>query len=361
MTRRARRRAVSAVAAAITVAAVGVGRLHATAGAYTVSPLVSDARTVPAPRHDRALVNAWGLAASPTGPWWTANEASGTSTLYSGAGRKQLLTVQVEGGPTGIAYYGGRALLVRGGGRSDPARFVFACEDGKLRAWTPTVPTPWSASAEITVDDAGLAAVFRGVAIAGDRVFATDFHGDRVVVFDGAWRQVATGERFTDPSVPASYGPAGIQIFGGRVFVTYIGRAPVDGNDAPTGGYVDEFGLDGRLLARVSRVGELNEPWGLALAPGSFGRYGGDLLVASFGDGTIRAYRTVRGGWRSDGVLRTAGGKPVVVPGVWGIAFGNGGLAGPAGTLFAAAGPHRWHGASEVAVHGLLAAVAAAG
>ena len=36
------------------------------------------------------------------------------------------------------------------------------------------------------------------------------------------------------------------------------------------------------------------------------------------------------------------------VNGVWGIAFGNGGQAGPRNTLFAAAGPHLWRGASEL-------------
>jgi len=134
----------------------------------------------------------------------------------------------------------------------------------------------------------------------------------------------------------------------------------VNGNDAPTGGYVDEFDLHGRLVARVAR-GELNEPWGLALAPRSFGRYGGDLLVASFGNGQIDAYRRTGSGWRHDGMLRGSNNKPLRVSGVWGIAFGNGGLAGRADTLFAAAGPHRWRGASELGVHGLLAAIEPAG
>jgi hypothetical protein len=112
-----------------------------------VSKLVADvpghARNV-----DPELVNAWGIAASPTGPWWTSNEARESSTLYSGAGRKQLLTVTVEGGPTGVAYYGGKSFLVSAGHASDPARFIYACEDGKLRAWTPTVPTGWSTRTE---------------------------------------------------------------------------------------------------------------------------------------------------------------------------------------------------------------------
>jgi uncharacterized protein (TIGR03118 family) len=125
----------------------------------------------------------------------------------------------------------------------------------------------------------------------------------------------------------------------------------VNGNDAPTGGYVDEFDLEGRLVARVGSRAQLDEPWGLALAPRGFGRYGGDLLVANFGSGAINAYARTRTGWSFRGRL------PVKAPGVWGIAFGNGAAAGPRTTLFYAAGPHRWHGASEVDVRGVLGAI----
>src|SRR5439155_924656 len=83
--------------------------------------------------------------------------------------------------------------------------------------------------------------------------------------------------------------------------------------------YVDEFDLEGRLVARGGRSRELDEPWGVALAPEGFGRFGGDLLVASFGSGQINAYERRGGGWLLRGRL------PVRVPGVWGIAFGVGG------------------------------------
>ena len=81
---------------------------------FVVSKLVADVRGR-APNVDTSLVNAWGIAASPTGPWWTSNEARGSSTLYSGEGRKQLLTVTVDGGPTGVAYYGGKSFRVSAG------------------------------------------------------------------------------------------------------------------------------------------------------------------------------------------------------------------------------------------------------
>jgi uncharacterized protein (TIGR03118 family) len=271
--------------------------------------------------------------------------------LYAADGRKQAMTVAVPGGPTGVVYNGGDGFVVRGGGTADPARFIYACEDGMIRGWTPTVPGGWSTEAVVAVDAGGSAAVFRGLALASKRLYATDFHNDRVLVFDARWRRVVRRGAFVDPAIPAGYAPFGIAALGGRIFVTYAWRAPVNGNDAPTGGYVDEFDLDGRLVARVGGTKELDEPWGLALAPDGFGRLGGDLLVASFGSGRINVYARRGRGWTYRGRL------PVRVPGVWGIAFGTGGMSGPRTTLFYTAGPHRWHGASEVDVHGVLGSV----
>ena len=349
-----------AIVAALVAGGIAIGATLALGGgprnAYAVHALVAD-RQSHAAHADPRLVNAWGLAASPTGPWWTSNEASSTSTLYSSAGRKQLLTVSVAGGPTGIAWYGGKQFIVSAGGASDPARFVYACEDGKLRAWTPTVPTGWSTKAVVAADDGGDAAVFRGVAILGARAYATDFHNARVDVFDARWHRMTIPGAFADRSIPAWYAPFGIQAIGGHVFVTYVYRAPVDGNDAPTGGYVDEFDRNGRLVARIAHGGVLNAPWGLAQAPHSFGRFGGDLLIGNFGDGRINAYKPGAKGWTYDGTLSNGHGKALVVNGLWGLAFGNGGMAGPANTLFFTSGPHSWRGETELGVHGLLGSI----
>ena len=349
-----------AALAALALAVIGVVAALARGGeprnAYAVRRLVSDERPR-APHVDRRLVNAWGLAASETGPWWTGNEASSTSTLYSGDGRKQLLTVSVPGGPTGVAFYGGKELRIGAGRRSDPARFVYACEDGMLRAWTPTVPRSWSTQAVVAVDEAAEAAVFRGVAVAGDRVYATDFHNARVDVYDGRWRRVRRDGAFVDRSIPDWYAPFGIRAIDGHLFVTYVWRAPVNGNDAPTGGYVDEFDGDGKLLARVARKGPMNAPWGLALAPRSFGRFHGDLLVGNFGDGRINAYRRAGDGWAYHGVLHDRRGRALAVNGLWALSFGNGGSAGAAGTLFFTSGPHDWRGVTELGVHGVLGSI----
>jgi uncharacterized protein (TIGR03118 family) len=360
-------RARRALAAAVAVSAAAAASLAAAAllptrsDTFVLRRLVTDIRAGAA-RHDPQLVNAWGLAASATGPWWTANEARSSSTVYAADGRKQALTVAVAGGPTGIVFNGGPGFEVRGGGTAAPARFLYACEDGMIRGWSPTVPHGWSTEAEVAIDASGSATVFRGLALAtfrdgSRRLYATDFHNGRVLVFDARWRRIVRRGAFVDPAIPSWYAPFGIFVSAGRVFVTYAWKAPVDGNDAPTGGYVDEFDLRGRLLGRVGSPGQLDEPWGLAIAPKGFGRLGGDLLVGNFGSGRIAVYRPVADGWSFGGMLRGSDGSPLVVQGLWGIAFGTGGMSGSRTTLVVAAGPHRWHGASELAVHGLLAAI----
>jgi uncharacterized protein (TIGR03118 family) len=329
--------AVALVAAALVAAALVQAR-----DSVVLHRLVSNSR-------DAQLVNAWGLAASPTGPWWVANEARSSSTLYAATGRKQALTVSVPGGPTGVVYNPGRGFVVRSGGRAAPAKFLYACEDGMIRGWAPTVPHGWSDEAVVAYDSGASGAVFRGLALAGGHLYVTDFHNARVLEFNSRWQRVARRGAFVDPRIPAWYAPFNVAAFRGRLFVTYAWRAPVNGNDAPTGGYVDEFNLDGRLLARLGSPDELDEPWGLAMSPK------GELYVANFGTGLINVYAQSRGRWSLRSKL------PVKVPGVWGIAFGTGGMSGPRTTLFFAAGPHRWHGATEVDIGGSFGSIDLAG
>jgi uncharacterized protein (TIGR03118 family) len=355
-----------AVAAAAAGLAVGASGGAAAPTAYVVRSLVSDQ-----PRRavvlDPGLVNPFGLAASPTGPWWTANEARSSSTLYAGTGAKQALTVAVDGGPTGVVFNGGSGFVVRANEASGPARFIYAGEDGMIRGWSPTVPVGWSKKAVVAVDAAGEGAVFRGLALAtlpdgAQRLYATDFHNGKVLVFDARWRRIERRGAFVDPAVPVWYAPYNLVAAGDRLFVTFASPAPVNGNDAPKGGYVDEFDLDGKLVARVAHLGRLNAPWGLALAPRGFGEFGGDLLVGNFGDGHINAFaRDSSGRWAYSGTLRDRAGKPLFINGLWGLAFGNGGMAGPAKTLFFTAGPHVWRAETEQSVHGRLGSITPAG
>src|SRR5262249_61331888 len=129
-------------------------------------------------------------------------------------------------------------------------------------------------------------------------------------------------------------------------------RVLLHGTVTPAGDYAGLSVVKGGLVAYVGGA-DLNVPWGLALAPPGFGRFGGDLLVANFGSGRIDAYARRAGGWSYAGRL------PVEVPGVWGIAFGTGGMSGPRSTLFYTAGPHGWLGETETNVQGVFGAITA--
>ena len=106
-------------------------------------------------------------------------------------------------------------------------------------------------------------------------------------------------------------------------------------------GFVDEYSTDGVFLRRVVTRGQLNAPWGLALAPTDFGRFSGDLLVGNFGNGKINAYAARHdGGYERAGDLRGANHKPLRIDGLWALQFGHGSANnGPLNTLFFTAGP----------------------
>ena len=105
-------------------------------------------------------------------------------------------------------------------------------------------------------------------------------------------------------------------------------------------GFVDVFDTNGNLLKRLVRHGQLDSPWGLAIAPSSFGKFAGDLLVGNFGSGHINAYNPNTGTFL--GSLRDASNhnQPLFIDGLWSLSFGNGGNAGSKDTLFFTAGPN---------------------
>jgi uncharacterized protein (TIGR03118 family) len=319
--------------------------------AYTLHPLVSDELGA-APTVDPSLVNAWGLTAGPATPWWVADNGTDVSTLYTAAGAKVPLTVTVDGGPTGAVFNGSSAFVVNG----QAARFLFASEDGVIRAWAPAFGT----TAAVAVPDSGADAIYKGLAIAvtssGPRLYAADFHNARVDVFDGSFGAVSDPGAFVDPTLPAGYAPFGIQTIGDRIFVAYA-KQDADAEDEVAGqglGFVDAYDTEGGLVARVAQRGQLNAPWGLALAPASFGRLGGDLLVGNFGDGEINAYAELGNGrFEHGGELRGADGKPLAIDGLWALQFGHGAPNnGPTDTLFFTAGP-------DDETHGLFGSITA--
>jgi uncharacterized protein (TIGR03118 family) len=110
----------------------------------------------------------------------------------------------------------------------------------------------------------------------------------------------------------------------------------IDDVPGPGKGFVDVFTNNGAFVKRLITRGALNAPWGLALAPASFGRFGGDLLVGNFGNGMINAYNPMTGAHL--GQLRRPNGMPIHIDGLWALMFGNGNAA-KTGELVFSAGP----------------------
>ncbi len=362
-------------------------------GTYVTHNLVSDQPGV-ADQTDPNLVNAWGLDARPTSPWWTSNNGTDTSTLYNAAGVPfppgSPLVVKVPGGPTGLVANNGTNFVVSSGSTSAASLFLFSTEEGKILGWNSTVlPT----EAIVGADKSAEGAIYKGLAIspAGDRLYATDFHNGKVDVFDGSFNPVNASGAFVDKWLPKGYAPFGIQAVGDKIVVTYAKQdAAREDEVAGRGlGFVDAFDTQGNLLQRVASRGKLNAPWGIALAPADFGRFSGKLLIGNFGDGKIIAYKEKQagkhehgddGGWyksrgwhehrgkhehgiwgwfRHDaykfvGKLRGADHRPIVIDGLWALQFGKGAANnGPTNTLFFTAGP-------DDETHGLFGTITAA-
>jgi uncharacterized protein (TIGR03118 family) len=314
---------------------------------YKQRNLVSDTSMIRAEHHDPHLVNAWGIAFNPYGVAWVADNHTGFSTLYDGDGKPQSLVVTIPGvngeagSPTGTVFYGGMGFVVTKGSASGPARFLFVNEDGGISGWAPTVdPT----HAVRVVDNSSSHAIYKGVTITGNgkghMLYATDFHNGKVDVYDSSFKPVNLGDHaFKDHNLPSGYAPFGIQSINGDIYITYAKQDDEREDDvAGRGfGYLDVFDPDGHLLRRFASNGALNAPWGMALAPASFGKFSNRLLVGNFGDGMINAYDLDSGRWI--GRLKGTDRRPIRIPGLWGIAFGNGLNNQPIDTLFFAAGP----------------------
>jgi uncharacterized protein (TIGR03118 family) len=245
------------------------------------------------------------------------------------------------GAPTGVVFSGGSGFVVANGTASGPSRFLFATEDGTIAGWSPDAD---ATHAIIGVDNSAAGANYKGVALAttkaGDRLFAADFANARIDVFDDHFAPVAPSNAakspFADKKLPAGFAPFNVQVLGGKVYVAYAQVGAGGDEQAGAGlGFVDVYNTKGKLTKRLAKGGPLDAPWAMALAPKSFGRFGGDILVGNFGDGKILAFK--RSG-KFDGFLLDAANNPIVINGLWGLGFGNDQQAGPSTTLFFAAG-----------------------
>src|SRR5206468_1587644 len=202
----------------------GMSHQAATSSPYTSTNLVGDMAGAAA-QVDPHLVNAWGLVAGPSTPWWVSNNGTSSSTLYDGTGAVLPLVVTVPGAPTGIVFNGGSGFVISDGTNSGPATFIFATESGVISGWDHAVPPPAATQALTGIDRSGVGAIYRGLAIAstaaGDQLYATDFHNARVDVFDSSFNLLSTPGAFVDKKIPRRYAPFGIQNINGAIFVTY--------------------------------------------------------------------------------------------------------------------------------------------
>ncbi len=307
---------------------------------YTVANIVVNTQ-------DTYLLNPWGLSrpsssTAKENEWWTSDNLTGYSTLYyankSGSQSLAALVVSIPpatgtgtGSPTGTAF--------------NANNFAFATLDGTISNWyaltKPAVPGSSCAkchvtSATIMVNHSSSGASYQGLTVAKNATsgaqtyYAANANGG-VEAYDATSFSPVTFApgAFTDPKLPAGYTPAGIQAVGSHIYVTY------NLNAGGGTGFVTVYDTNGNLKFRL-QAGSFNQPWGVALAPASFGQFSKMILVGNTGSGYIGAYSPTNG--KFQGFLQS-GGQNLTIPGVWGLEFGNGNVeSGPANVLYFAAG-----------------------
>ena len=283
---------------------------------------------------DPQLVNGWGLARGAGGPWWVANQGSGWSTLYDGTGTKQGLQVEVPsatdfgpGQPTGIVFNGSPDFQVKGWA----SIFIFAALDGTISGWAPQ-----SDLNNTIIAVTNSKSVYTGLAVtakaSGNVLFAADVANNKVDMFNASFAPIGS---FSDPNLPAGFAPFGIQDINGQVYVAF---ASVTGAG---GGFIDIFTETGTFIKTLAQGKHLNQPWGMAVAPGNFGPLSNTLLVSNnTNNGTINGFNLATGQYV--GTVKDTAGKVILIDQLWGIAFGGGTKNnGRTDQLFFAAGPKK--------------------
>jgi uncharacterized protein (TIGR03118 family) len=334
-----RRQSLFLLAASLALVAIpALAKDHEKFDGYRQINLVSDLPGI-AQLQDTNLVNAWGISFSATSPFWISDNGSGLSTLYSvtvtnGTSLVTKLGLEVaipgEGVPTGQLFNN------TGGFNKDV--FIFAGEDGTISGWRGALGKTAEQLASRPT------AVYKGITLVTSTgtplLLLANFAEGSVDVYDTNLNLT----QYWDPEAPAGFAPFNVQNINGFIFVTFAMQNAEKHDDVAGqgNGLIDVFnpatGTFHRFATGSNAGGHLkdiNSPWGIALAPASFGRHGDELLVGNFGSGTIMAFEA-DGDFR--GVLDDSLGKPMVIDGLWGLAFGNGGAAGVPDALYFTAG-----------------------
>jgi len=288
---------------------------------YEATNLVSDVAEYNPEIIDTNLVNAWGIAISPSGVFWISAADKHLSVIYNDEGETLRPPVTMDGYPTGQVFNGTTGFVIPNVGS---ARFIFVTEDGKITAWRTgnTAPT--------IIDDSDEGASYTGAELAmndGQALLYVANHTEGSIdVYDSNWNELE-GFSFTDPSLPTGATPFNIQLVFGMLYVTY---------DQTGSGVVDVYKTNGDFVSRFATGGTLNEPWGITNTPPEFG-LGQAILVGNFGDGRINVYNK---NGQFKGQLADVEGNVITIDGLWALEFTPGAFAGSADTdLYFTAGP----------------------
>jgi uncharacterized protein (TIGR03118 family) len=216
--------------------------------------------------------------------------------------------------------------------------FLFGSEDGTISGWRGALGT----SAE-TLQTGSSANVYKGIALGSaannSYLYAANFRAGTIDILKGSAGAPDLTGHFVDPTLPSGFAPFNIRNLGGTLYVTYAMQDAAKHDDVAGlgNGFVDAYDLQGNFLRRIGSQGKLNSPWGIEIAPSSFGPLAGDLLVGNFGDGTINAFDLT--GNTFIGQVSGRDGNPLSIDGLWGLSVGNGGGAGSSDKLYFTAGP----------------------
>jgi uncharacterized protein (TIGR03118 family) len=271
-------------------------------GTFGQTNLVSDMPGLAAVT-DPNLENPWGISFAPTSPFWVSNQVSNNSTLYSGDGSPTPLVVSVAGGPTGQVFTGASSF-------TGSPLFTFATLGGSIYTWNMAN----ASTAQLAANTPG--ASYTGLALnstgSGSFLYAANGATGKIDVFDSSFAPASLSGTFTDPSLPAGYVPYNIQTVNGQLYVEYA-------NFGTGKGAVSVFDANGNFVKELVAPGgsQLNEPWGVVMAPAGFGSFANDLLVGNLGNGEINAFDPGTGAFL--GTLDGSNGQPIVNDGLWSL------------------------------------------
>jgi uncharacterized protein (TIGR03118 family) len=329
-----------------------------TAGTFQVTNIISDG-FVPATTMDAGFVDPWGVSGGNT--LWINTGATGFSYLSSIAGVFGAFKAIVPpasgtgvGHPTGTVQNTTTAGFVLSNGTK--ASFLFSTYDGTISGWN-NLTSPTGNHALIAINNSSQNAIYTDLALVtnttGSFLLAPNFgQGGKVEIYNTSFQPATLAGTFTDPNVPAGYAPFSVKVLGTQVFVTYMLRntPPFAAGVVPylevlgtNTGFVSAFDVNGNFVTRVVTGGNLNAPWGVAIAPAGFGIFGGDLLIGNFGDGIITAYSPTPP-YNYLGIVADNTGKPFAYPGLWEIFVSSSTAANPNGIYFSAGLANEAHG-----------------